>query len=84
MSRMRKTVAKRLKDSQNTYASITTFQEVDSADQIDMKNVMDIRKELGEEYAKRTGIKLGFMSFFLKAVGRALVERPVVNAGSSS
>lgn len=47
-----------------------------------MKNVMDIRKELGDEYAKRTGLKLGFMSFFLKAVGRALVERPVVNAGS--
>lgn len=45
-----------------------------------MKHVMDIRKELGEEYFKRTGLKLGFMSFFLKAAARALVERPVVNA----
>lgn len=74
MTRMRRTIGKRLKDSQNTYASITTFQE------IDMKHVMDIRKDLGEEYAKRTGLKLGFMSFFLKAAARALVERPIVNA----
>ena len=76
----RKTVAQRLKESQNTYASITTFQEVFIPDQIDMKNVMDIRKDLGEEYAKKTGLKLGFMSFFLKACARALVERPIVNA----
>lgn len=74
MSRMRKTVAKRLKESQNTYASITTFQE------IDMGAVMDIRKDLGAEWAKKNGLKLGFMSFFLKACARALVERPVVNA----
>lgn len=71
---MRKTIGQRLKQSQNTYASITTFQE------IDMKHVMDIRKELGDEWAKKYGIKLGFMSFFLKAAARALVERPIVNA----
>lgn len=46
-----------------------------------MKNVMDIRKDLGEEFAKKNGIKVGFMSFFLKAAARALVERPIVNAG---
>lgn len=45
-----------------------------------MKHVMDIRKELGEEWAKKTGLKLGFMSFFLKACAKALVERPIVNA----
>lgn len=71
---MRRTIAQRLKQSQNTNASITTFQE------IDMKHVMDIRKELGDEWAKKYGMKLGFMSFFLKAAARALVERPIVNA----
>ena len=48
--------------------------------QIDMKNVMDLRKDLGEEFAKKNGLKVGFMSFFLKACARALIERPVVNA----
>lgn len=74
MTRLRRTVAANLKGSLNTNASVTTFQE------IDMKAVMDIRKELGEEYLKRHGQKLGFMSFFIKACARAMVERPVVNA----
>lgn len=74
MTRLRRTVAANLKGSLNTNASVTTFQE------IDMKAVMDIRKELGEEYMKRHGQKLGFMSFFIKAAARAMVERPVVNA----
>lgn len=74
MSRLRRTVAANLKGSQQTNASVTTFQE------IDMKAVMDIRKELGEEYLKRHSQKLGFMSFFIKAAARAMVERPIVNA----
>ena len=74
MSRLRKTVSTRLKDSQNTYAQVTTFQEVD------MSGIMTIRKELGEEFNKKNGVKLGFMSFFLKASGIALIERPLVNS----
>jgi len=74
MSRLRRTIAANLKGSQSTNASVTTFQE------IDMKACMDIRKELGEEFLKRHGTKLGFMSFFIKACARAMVERPVVNA----
>jgi len=74
MSRMRKTVAANLKGSQNTNASVTTFQE------LDMGEIMTLRKELGEEFLKRNGLKLGFMSFFLKACAIGLMERPVVNA----
>lgn len=74
MSRIRKTVSERLKQSQNTYASVTTVQEVD------MHNIMQLRKDLGEEFLKRHGVKLGIMSFFIKAVTQALQERPLVNA----
>ena len=74
MSRMRKTVAARLKESQSTYAQVTTFQEVDMGD------LMQIRKELGEEFHKTKGAKLGFMSFFVKAVTQSLLERPIVNS----
>jgi len=74
MSRMRKTVAANLKSSQQTCASVTTFQE------LDMHEIMVLRKELGEEFMKRNGLKLGFMSFFIKACARGLMERPVVNA----
>jgi len=74
LSRMRRTVGTNLKASQNNNASVTTYQE------IDMKAVMDLRKELGEEFLKLHGTKLGFMSFFIKAIARGLVERPVVNA----
>lgn len=74
LSRMRRTVATNLKDSQNINVSTTTFQE------IDMSAVMNMRKELGAEFLKEKGLKLGFMSFFIKAATRALVERPVANA----
>ena len=74
MSRLRKTVSKRLKESQNTYAQVTTFQEVDMGD------VMQLRKDIGEEFLKKKGIKLGFMSFFVKAVTQSLLERPIVNS----
>ena len=74
MSRLRKTVASRLKESQNTYAQVTTFQECDMGD------IMKLRKEIGEEFLKKKGIKLGFMSFFVKAVTQSLLERPIVNS----
>lgn len=74
MSQLRKTVAKRLKESQNTYASVTTFQI------IDMTEILKLRKELGEDFQKKTGFKLGIMSFFIKAVAIALEERPIVNS----
>ena len=74
MSRMRRTVAANLKGSQNTNATVTTFQE------LDMHEIMTLRKELGEEFMKRNGLKLGFMSFFLKACAIGLMEKPVVNA----
>jgi 2-oxoglutarate dehydrogenase E2 component (dihydrolipoamide succinyltransferase) len=74
MTRLRRTVSDRLKQSQNTYAQVTTFQEVD------MSEIMKIRKELGDEFLKRNGVKLGLMSFFVKAVARALQERPIVNS----
>ena len=74
MSRLRKTVAKRLKDSQNTYAQVSTIQE------IDMSNIIEMRKELGDAFLKTHGVKLGFMSFFIKACTIALQERPIVNS----
>lgn len=61
MSRLRKTVAQRLKESQNTYAQVTTFQIVD------MGEIMKLRKELGEKFLKEKKHKLGIMSFFIKA-----------------
>ena len=74
MSRLRKTIAQRLKDSQNTAAILTTFNE------IDMLNVMNLRKKHRDEFEKKHGVKLGFMSFFVKAVVNALKEVPAVNA----
>jgi 2-oxoglutarate dehydrogenase E2 component (dihydrolipoamide succinyltransferase) len=74
MSRLRKTIASRLKESQNTAAILTTFNE------IDMLNVMNLRKKHRDEFEKKHGIKLGFMSFFVKAVVNALKEVPSVNA----
>ena len=74
MSRLRKTVSERLKDSQNTNAHVSTMNE------LDMSEIMKIRKDIGEEFLKKNGIKLGFMSFFVKAVTRALLERPMVNS----
>ena len=74
MTPIRKTIARRLKEVQNTAAILTTFNEVD------MTNVMSLRKSYQEEFVKRHGIKLGFMSFFIKACVQALRELPAVNA----
>ena len=74
MTRLRQTIAKRLKDSQNTAAMLTTYNEVD------MTEVMSLRNEFKELFEKKHGIKLGFMSFFTKACCHALNEVPEVNA----
>jgi 2-oxoglutarate dehydrogenase E2 component (dihydrolipoamide succinyltransferase) len=74
MSRLRKKIAERLKDSQNTAAILTTFNE------IDMSNVIEIRNKYKDIFEKKHGVKLGFMSFFTKAVIHALKEVPAVNA----
>lgn len=74
MSRLRKTIAQRLKDSQNTAAILTTFNE------IDMQNVINLRTKHRDEFEKKHGVKLGFMSFFVKAVVNALQQVPSVNA----
>lgn len=74
MSQARKRIAQRMKDSQNTYALLTTFNEVD------MHNVMQMRKEHQDEFLEKHGIKLGFMSVFAKASAIALMENPIVNA----
>ena len=74
MTRLRQTIAKRLKQAQENAALLTTFNEVD------MTNIMDIRKENQEDFQNRYGIKLGFMSFFVKACIVALKNFPAVNA----
>ena len=74
MTRLRQTIAKRLKDAQNTAAILTTFNEVD------MGAVMDLRKEYKDLFEKKHGVRLGFMSFFTKACCHALKEIPEVNA----
>ena len=74
MTRLRQTIARRLKESQNTAAQLTTFNEVD------MTNVMALRAQYKDVFEKRHGVKLGFMSFFTKAVVAALHEIPAVNA----
>ena len=74
MSRLRKRVAERLLESQSNAAILTTFNEVN------MQPVMDLRKKYRERFEKEHGVKLGFMSFFVKAVVAALKKFPVVNA----
>ncbi|MBE0578664.1 2-oxoglutarate dehydrogenase complex dihydrolipoyllysine-residue succinyltransferase [Devosia sp.] len=74
MTRLRQTIARRLKDAQNTAAMLTTFNEVD------MQPVMDLRTQYKELFEKKHGVKLGFMGFFTKAVVHALKEIPSVNA----
>ncbi|MGB0576071.1 MAG: 2-oxoglutarate dehydrogenase complex dihydrolipoyllysine-residue succinyltransferase [Alphaproteobacteria bacterium] len=74
MTRLRKRIAERLKEAQNTAAMLTTFNEVD------MTNVMAARKKYQEDFQKKHGVKLGFMSFFAKACIAALKELPAVNA----
>jgi 2-oxoglutarate dehydrogenase E2 component (dihydrolipoamide succinyltransferase) len=73
MSRLRKRIAERLKDSQNTAAMLTTFNEVD------MGYVMNMRNQYKDNFEKKHGVKLGFMSFFVKAAIAALQEIPAVN-----
>eukprot|EP00978_Attheya_sp_CCMP212_P040041 scaffold214542_cov47-Attheya_sp.AAC.1 len=74
MSRMRQRVAARLKDAQNTAAMLTTFQECD------MGNLMELRAKHKDEFIKKHGVKLGFMSAFVKAASASLQELPAVNA----
>jgi 2-oxoglutarate dehydrogenase E2 component (dihydrolipoamide succinyltransferase) len=74
MTRLRQTIARRLKDAQNTAAILTTYNEVD------MGAIMDLRAEFKELFEKKHGVKLGFMSFFVKACIHALKEIPSVNA----
>ena len=74
MSRLRLTIARRLKEAQNTAAMLTTFNEVD------MSAVMTLRNQFKDVFEKKHGVKLGFMSFFAKAVIQALKEVPAVNA----
>ena len=74
MTRLRQTIAKRLKQAQENAALLTTFNEVD------MSNVMEMRKENQEDFQNRYGVKLGFMSFFVKACVVALKNFPAVNA----
>ncbi len=74
MTRLRQTIAKRLKDAQNTAAMLTTYNEVD------MSAVMELRSRYKDIFEKKHGVKLGFMGFFTKAVTHALKEIPAVNA----
>ena len=74
MTRLRQTIARRLKESQNTAAMLTTYNEVD------MTAVMDLRAEYKDLFLKKHGVKLGFMSFFTKACCHALNEIPEVNS----
>jgi 2-oxoglutarate dehydrogenase E2 component (dihydrolipoamide succinyltransferase) len=74
MSKLRQKIAERLKESQNTAAILTTFNEVD------MTSVMALRGEYKDAFEKKHGVKLGFMSFFVKACVTALKELPAVNA----
>ena len=74
MTRLRQTIARRLKDAQNTAAMLTTFNEVD------MTNVMALRSQYRELFEKKHAVKLGFMGFFVKACVQALKEIPAVNA----
>jgi 2-oxoglutarate dehydrogenase E2 component (dihydrolipoamide succinyltransferase) len=74
MSRLRSRIAERMKDAQNTAAILTSFNEVN------LKAVMDLRGRYKEDFQKAHGVKLGFMSFFVKACCEALQKHPVVNA----
>jgi 2-oxoglutarate dehydrogenase E2 component (dihydrolipoamide succinyltransferase) len=74
MTRLRQTIARRLKDVQNTAAMLTTFNEVD------MTEVMKLRTQYKDLFEKKTGVKLGFMGFFVRACVQALKDIPAVNA----
>ncbi len=74
MTRLRATIARRLKDAQNTAAMLTTYNEVD------MSGIMELRNTYKDAFEKKHGVKMGFMSFFVKACTHALKEVPEVNA----
>ncbi|WBQ12471.1 2-oxoglutarate dehydrogenase complex dihydrolipoyllysine-residue succinyltransferase [Hyphomonadaceae bacterium BL14] len=74
MTRLRQTIARRLKDAQNTAAMLTTYNEAD------MSAIMNLRKQVQDDFTARHGVKLGFMSFFVKACVAALKDVPAVNA----
>jgi 2-oxoglutarate dehydrogenase E2 component (dihydrolipoamide succinyltransferase) len=74
MTRLRQTIARRLKDAQNTAAMLTTYNEVD------MSGIMELRNTYKDAFEKKHGVKMGFMSFFVKACVHALKEVPEVNA----
>ena len=74
MTRLRQTIARRLKESQNTAAMLTTYNEAD------MTSILKIRSEFKDQFFSKHGVKLGFMSFFVKACCKALAEVPEVNA----
>ncbi|MGL5990246.1 MAG: 2-oxoglutarate dehydrogenase complex dihydrolipoyllysine-residue succinyltransferase [Plesiomonas sp.] len=74
MTRLRKRIAERLLEAKNTTAMLTTFNEVN------MKPIMDLRKQYGDVFEKRHGVRLGFMSFYVKAVVEALKRFPEINA----
>src|SRR6202022_2260696 len=74
MTRLRQTIARRLKDAQNPAAMLTTFNEVD------MSHVMALRSQYKDAFEKRHGVKLGFMGFFVRACVQALKEIPAANA----
>lgn len=74
MTRLRKRIAERLLEAKNNTAMLTTFNEVN------MKPIMDMRKQYQDVFEKRHGIRLGFMSFYVKAVTEALKRYPEVNA----
>ena len=74
MSRLRRRIAERLKEAQNTAAMLTTFNEVD------MTEILAVRKEFKDDFEKRHGVRLGFMSFFVKAAIQGLRDVPAVNA----
>lgn len=74
MTRLRKRIAERLLEAKNTTAMLTTFNEVD------MQPIMQLRKQYGDKFEKQHGVRLGFMSFYIKAVVEALKRYPEVNA----
>ena len=74
MTRLRQTIARRLKEAQNSAAMLTTYNEAD------MSAIMGLRKEIQDDFVAKHGIKLGFMSFFVKACVAALQDIPAVNA----
>ncbi|MDQ6997867.1 MAG: dihydrolipoyllysine-residue succinyltransferase [Mariprofundus sp.] len=74
MSRLRKRIAERLKSAQNTAAMLTTFNEVN------LQPVMDLRSRYGQAFQNKHGVKLGFMSFFVRAVSQSISQHPALNA----